>query len=281
MRLLNGKRFTGKNGEHYELTIAPILKNTFVDDMINLTNKDTGVVERMNYLKFSALYEDRSYKYVKSRVDVVIEPGKVASGEVYFDIKGDNMYTTEGFLDGIEGVDEVIRIYDIAVVYEDDKVVQSFRPVGFLKRFHIHEICNINGEKYITNGVQGDHVELRKLDNIKESKTIDTYDKAVSIDSFVPIRIGYAFTLYGLIPVLHLYIKETEKAYNYAVINEKYLIILPAHHVFKINKTLLTLPIKSKNDIVKVAKAGVEMFAEWAYDYRSMLPAIENVFGKE
>lgn len=29
---------------------------------------------------------NRNYKYTVSRVDVVIEPGKVASGEVYFGV---------------------------------------------------------------------------------------------------------------------------------------------------------------------------------------------------
>ena len=278
-------RFLGNNGEHYELNISPILKNTFVDNMINLINKDTGVVERMNFKKFMALKPDDSYtnmkKYVKSRVDIVIEPGKVDSGEVYFNTEDNTMYTTGSFLDNVKEVEEVIDIYNTAAVYGDDEIVQSFRPVSYLKRFYLHEICNIDGEEYIASGVLNNHVELRKLSNIREAKMVDSYNKVASVDSFVPIRIGYCFTPYGLIPVLSIYDRKDGKFYNYTVINEKYLIFIPSEHVFRITKTELTLPIKTEDDIVKVANAGVEMFAEWAYDYRSMLPAINNVFGKD
>ena len=282
MELLNGMRFTGKNGEHYELTIVPILKNTFVDNMINLTNKDTGVVERLKFEMFRSLNLDKSYKYVKRRVDVIIEPGKVASGEAYFDAKDMTlMYTVDGFLDGIEDIDEVIIIYNIAAVYEDDKIVESFRQVKYLKKFHIHEMCNINGEEYIGNGVTGNHVELRKLDDVRVSATADIYGKAASIDQYAPVKTVYSFTPYGVIPVLGVYDRSEGRYYYYTTFNEKYLIAISDKIVFPIAKTELKLPIKTEDDIVKVVNAGIEMFADWAYDYRSMLPAIENVFGKE
>ena len=281
MELLNGMRFTGKNGENYELTISPILKNTFVDNMINLTNKDTGVVERLKFGKFRSLKANTEYKYIKRRVDIVIEPGKVASGEAYFDANDNTlMYTVDGFLDSVESIDEVIIIYNIGVVYDDDKIVESFRQVKYLKKFYQHEICNVDGERYIANGVTGNHVELRKLDDVRVSTTTDNYGKVASIDEFTPFRIVYAFTSYGFLPVLHVHTKVDQDYYS-AVINEKYLISLYNCIVFPISKTALTLPIRTKDDIVKLANVGVEMFAEWAYDYRSMLPAIENVFGKE
>lgn len=281
MELLNGMRFTGKNGENYELTISPILKNTFVDNMINLTNKDTGVVERLKFGKFRSLKANTEYKYIKRRVDIAIEPGKVASGEAYFDANDNTlMYTVDGFLDSVESIDEVIIIYNIGVVYDDDKIVESFRQVKYLKKFYQHEICNVDGERYIANGVTGNHVELRKLDDVRVSTTTDNYGKVASIDEFTPFRIVYAFTSYGFLPVLHVHTKVDQDYYS-AVINEKYLISLYNCIVFPISKTALTFPIRSKDDIVKVANAGVEMFAEWAYDYRSMLPAINNVFRKD
>jgi hypothetical protein len=281
MELLNGMRFTGKNGENYELTISPILKNTFVDNMINLTNKDTGVVERLKFGKFRSLKANTEYKYIKRRVDIVIEPGKVASGEAYFDANDNTlMYTVDGFLDSVESIDEVIIIYNIGVVYDDDKIVESFRQVKYLKKFYQHEICNVDGERYIANGVTGNHVELRKLDDVRVSTTTDNYGKVASIDEFTPFRIVYAFTSYGFLPVLHVHTKVDQDYYS-AVINEKYLISLYNCIVFPISKTALTLPIRTKDDIVKLANVGVEMFAEWAYDYKSMLPAINNVFGKD
>lgn len=281
MELLNGMRFTGKNGENYELTISPILKNTFVDNMINLTNKDTGVVERLKFGKFRSLKANTEYKYIKRRVDIVIEPGKVASGEAYFDANDNTlMYTVDGFLDSVESIDEVIIIYNIGVVYDDDKIVESFRQVKYLKKFYQHEICNVDGERYIANGVTGNHVELRKLDDVRVSTTTDNYGKVASIDEFTPFRIVYAFTSYGFLPVLHVHTKVDQDYYS-AVINEKYLISLYNCIVFPISKTALTLPIRTKDDIVKFANVGVEMFAEWAYDYKSMLPAINNVFGKD
>lgn len=281
MELLNGMRFTGKNSENYELTISPILKNTFVDNMINLTNKDTGVVERLKFGKFRSLKANTEYKYIKRRVDIVIEPGKVASGEAYFDANDNTlMYTVDGFLDSVESIDEVIIIYNIGVVYDDDKIVESFRQVKYLKKFYQHEICNVDGERYIANGVTGNHVELRKLDDVRVSTTTDNYGKVASIDEFTPFRIVYAFTSYGFLPVLHVHTKVDQDYYS-AVINEKYLISLYNCIVFPISKTALTLPIRTKDDIVKLANVGVEMFAEWAYDYKSMLPAINNVFGKD
>lgn len=281
MELLNGMRFTGKNGENYELTISPILKNTFVDNMINLTNKDTGVVERLKFGKFRSLKANTEYKYIKRRVDIVIESGKVASGEAYFDANDNTlMYTVDGFLDSVESIDEVIIIYNIGVVYDDDKIVESFRQVKYLKKFYQHEICNVDGERYIANGVTGNHVELRKLDDVRVSTTTDNYGKVASIDEFTPFRIVYAFTSYGFLPVLHVHTKVDQDYYS-AVINEKYLISLYNCIVFPISKTALTLPIRTKDDIVKLANVGVEMFAEWAYDYKSMLPAINNVFGKD
>jgi hypothetical protein len=281
MELLNGMRFTGKNGENYELTISPILKNTFVDNMINLTNKDTGVVERLKFGKFRSLKANTEYKYIKRRVDIVIEPGKVASGEAYFDANDNTlMYTVDGFLDSVESIDEVIIIYNIGVVYDDDKIVESFRQVKYLKKFYQHEICNVDGERYIANGVTGNHVELRKLDDVRVSTTTDNYGKVASIDEFTPFRIVYAFTSYGFLPVLHVHTKVDQDYYS-AVINEKYLISLYNCIVFPISKTALTLPIRTKDDIVKLANVGVEMFAKWAYDYKSMLPAINNVFGKD
>lgn len=57
-------RFTGSNGEHYELNIAPLIKNTFIDNTIALTNKDTGVVERFNFGAFKSLTLDKDYKYI-------------------------------------------------------------------------------------------------------------------------------------------------------------------------------------------------------------------------
>lgn len=282
MELLNGMRFTGKNGENYELTISPILKNTFVDNMINLTNKDTGVVERLKFGKFRSLKANTEYKYIKRRVDIVIEPGKVASGEAYFDVKDNTlMYTVDGFLDGIEEIDEVIIIYNIGVVYEDDNVVESFRQVKYLKRFYQHEICTIDGEKYIANGVTENHIELRKLDDVKASATADTYGKVASIYDFSPIKFVYAFTSYGFLPILHIHDTNAGTNFYSTVINEKYLIPLHECIIFSIGKTALTLPIRTEDDIVKIANAGVEMFAEWAYDYKSMLPAINNVFGKD
>lgn len=281
MELLTGMRFTGKNGENYELTISPILKNTFVDNMINLTNKDTGVVERLKFGKFRSLKANTEYKYIKRRVDIVIEPGKVTSGEAYFDANDNTlMYTVDGFLDSVESIDEVIIIYNIGVVYDDDKIVESFRQVKYLKKFYQHEICNVDGERYIANGVTGNHVELRKLDDVRVSTTTDNYGKVASIDEFTPFRIVYAFTSYGFLPVLHVHTKVDQDYYS-AVINEKYLISLYNCIVFPISKTALTLPIRTKDDIVKLANVGVEMFAEWAYDYKSMLPAINNVFGKD
>lgn len=281
MELLNGMRFTSKNGENYELTISPFLKNTFVNNMINLTNKDTGVVERLNFSKFRFLKANTEYKYVKRRVDIVIEPGKVASGEAYFDAQDNTlMYTVDGFLDGIESIDEVIFIYSIGVVYEDDKIVESFRQVKYLKKFYLYEICNVDGEEYIGNGVTGNHVDLRKLDAIGLSTSVDGYGKVSSTDEFMPIRIVYAYTSYGLLPVLHVHTK-VEQDYYSAVINEKYLISLSNCIVFPISKTALSLPIKTEDDIVEVATSVIELFAEWAYDYSYMLPAINNVFGKD
>lgn len=274
-------RFTGNNGEHYELTIAPLIKNTFVDNTIALNNKDTGVVERINFNKFKGLDADTDYKYTKSRVDIVIENGKVASGEVYIDVKDKSVYTVDGFLDGVNDVAEVIHIYHIAAVYEGDPVIQSFRKISYLRLFIMHEICNIDGEKYITNGVIGDHVDLRKLDNSGETKAAESYNTVTGIDSFRPVRIGYAFTRYGLLPVLSIYDNNAGKNFHYAVFNEKYFIGLPDRDVFRIGKTQLTLPIKNEDELPSVAKVCTDLFAYWAYDYRSMIPAIKNVFGKD
>nr|DAR95165.1 MAG TPA: hypothetical protein [Caudoviricetes sp.] len=281
MKLLNGMRFTGKNGEHYELNIAPLIKNTFIDNTIALNNKDTGVVERINLDKFKSLVLDRNYKYTVSRVDVVIEPGKVASGEVYFGVEDDSVYTVDGFLDGVEDVAEVIHIYTIAAVYEDDPVVQSLRMIHYMRLFSMHKICNIDGEKYITNGVIGDHVDLRKLDNSGETKAADSYNSVTSIDNFRPVSIGYAFTRYGLLPVLTIYDDKAGKNFCYTVFNEKYFIGFPERDVYRIGKTQLTIPINTEDDLPSLAKVCVDLFAYWAYDYRSMIPAIENVFGKD
>lgn len=65
------------------------------------------------------------------------------------------------------------------------------------------------------------------------------------------------------------------------VFNEKYLIGLPDRDVFRIAKTQLTFPINTEDDLPFITKVCTDLFAYWAYDYRSMLPAIENVFGKE
>ena len=281
MKLLNGMRFTGSNGEHYELNIAPLIKNTFIDNTIALTNKDTGVVERFNFGAFKSLTLDKDYKYIVSRVDIVIEPGKVVSGEVYMDVKDKTVYTVDGFLDGVEDVAEVIHIYNIAAVYEDNPVVQSFRLIHYMRLYSMHEYCNIDGEKYITNGVIGDHVDLRKLDNSGETKAAESYKAVASINNFRSVRIGYAFTPYGLLPVLSIYDNNAGKTFHYTVFNEKYLVGFPDKDVYRIGKTQLTIPINTEDDLPSIAKVCTDLFAYWAYDYRSMLPAIENVFGKE